>query len=245
MIFKKFSLTVLILCCVFCEQINGSQYVWQQTQTLRSYIQERMQKASFVSRVARCFNSGLDFCKKYPGTTGLMAANLGIFAAQKYYQYKAQAPILEMKFELSNSAVKQGEWWRLFTSMFLHGDSLHVAVNTFSLFNMRILEKIAGLKKFLSVYVASGVLANIASYGLGKLEERSLGASGAVFGLSGAYYGFAIKRKWITYNELAGSVASSLWQNIMLSRLLVGATDHVAHVGGLVSGYALGLAFSD
>lgn len=87
--------------------------------------------------------------------------------------------------------IKRGQWYRMFTSMFLHFGFLHLICNMYSLYNLGPgLEHFLGLPLFLLLYVISGLSGNMLSY---LAETRSgsyklsAGASGAIFGLLGAY----------------------------------------------------------
>lgn len=76
------------------------------------------------------------------------------------------------------------EIWRFFTSMFLHGDIMHLLYNMLALFMFGLaLERFIGSKRFLIVYFVSGLIANLVSI---NFYQSSLGASGAIFGIIGA-----------------------------------------------------------
>jgi rhomboid protease GluP len=81
--------------------------------------------------------------------------------------------------------IADGEYWRLFTSMFLHIGLMHLAFNGYALVVIGTeLESILGWARFLVVYLCSGLFGSLASYALSP--HLSAGASGAVFGLIGA-----------------------------------------------------------
>ena len=74
--------------------------------------------------------------------------------------------------------------WRFVTAIFLHGDTVHLLYNLFALLLFgSILERLIGEKKFLLVFFATGILANLISV---SFYPSSLGASGAIFGVIGA-----------------------------------------------------------
>ena len=76
------------------------------------------------------------------------------------------------------------QFWRFFTSIFLHGDFAHLLYNLFALALFgSMLEKFIGSRKFLIVFFVTGILANIISV---NFYDASLGASGAIFGIIGA-----------------------------------------------------------
>lgn len=136
-----------------------------------------------------------------------------------------------------------GEWWRLFTCMFLHIGVLHIAFNMWCLWDLGALaESLYGHWTFASVYLISGVGGSIASVAWHP-GIVSAGASGAIFGIAGAliasfYLGeFSLPR---------AAIQPSLRSVVMFAgyNLLFGAvssrTDNAAHVGGLVCGLVLG-----
>ena len=64
-----------------------------------------------------------------------------------------------------NGAIANGEWWRFFTPMFLHAGIMHILFNMFCLFVFGPeLEKIIGKMRFLTLYLLSGIFANVATY---------------------------------------------------------------------------------
>jgi len=93
-------------------------------------------------------------------------------------------------FSLIPAKVFEGEIWRIITSMFLHGDFLHLFYNSFALLMFGpILEKTIGYKRYLLVYFTSGILGGIA-YTLTSLVTNefftpAVGASGAIYGVIG------------------------------------------------------------
>ena len=88
----------------------------------------------------------------------------------------------------ANFLIAEGEWWRFITPMFLHGGLMHLLFNMFSLFLFGPeLEKLTGKVRFITVYALAGIFANIATYFLQPPSYLHLGASGAIFGVFGAY----------------------------------------------------------
>jgi rhomboid protease GluP len=144
--------------------------------------------------------------------------------------------------------VRAGEYWRLLTAMFLHGDGtirgdlLHLGMNLFALFQLGSLyEVMFGTRRFLIVYFVSGIAASITSY-LHNVGS-SVGASGAIFGILGAFI-FSVWRspRWRHERAARGIVKQLLFW--IAANLVIGATipqiDLAAHLGGLVTGLLLG-----
>ncbi|NIG53374.1 rhomboid family intramembrane serine protease [Chitinophaga sp. Cy-1792] len=132
-----------------------------------------------------------------------------------------------------------GQWWRLVTSMFLHGGLLHVAMNMYGLlFAAGLLERLLGSKKLLIVYMVTGIVASLASIAWHPATV-SVGASGAIFGLFGVLLALLIlDRK----NDLSKGLLMNMlfWTGINLTLGFSAGIDNAAHIGGLVSGLIIG-----
>ena len=85
-------------------------------------------------------------------------------------------------FVLNNLAYSQ--YWRFLTSIFLHSDITHLLFNLFALLFFGLsLERFLGSKRFLLIFLTSGIIANVIAV---NFYESSLGASGAIYGIIGA-----------------------------------------------------------
>jgi rhomboid protease GluP len=129
-----------------------------------------------------------------------------------------------------NEAIKDGEFYRLFTAIFLHSDFLHLLSNCYGIFIFSDLINRTGLIWFLGIYIISGIIGNIFSFLFNPFP--SLGASGAVFGLIGAFFllsGFSL-------NILVYIIISLVYAGMPGSRI-----DFFAHLGGLISGLIGGI----
>ena len=139
----------------------------------------------------------------------------------------------------------EGQWWRLLSAMFLHGDALHLLMNLIALFQLGSLyELMFGTKRFTIIYFVTGLVASLTSMFI--TGGPSVGASGAVFGIMGAFI-FSIRRspRW-RHERAARGIVSQLifWvvANIAIA-LKVPQIDLAAHMGGLVAGLILGAAW--
>ncbi|MFB6454984.1 rhomboid family intramembrane serine protease [Chitinophaga sp. Hz27] len=132
-----------------------------------------------------------------------------------------------------------GQWWRLVTSMFLHGGLMHVAMNMYGLlFAGSFLERLLDSKKLLIVYMITGIVASLASIAWHP-ETVSVGASGAIFGLFGVILAFLISDR---KNEFSKGLLMNMlfWIGFNLMLGLNEGIDNAAHIGGLVSGLIIG-----
>lgn len=152
---------------------------------------------------------------------------------------------------LDNSwmAVKlNGEYYRVFTSMFLHADIDHLLNNMFILFIIgKKYEEIEGKIRFILVYFLGGILASIASLSYNMFmgnEIVSLGASGAIFALIGASVATVVKcrdkLRTVSKRQMILFALFSLYAGFRST-----STDNIAHLGGFVAGFLIGLVISE
>nr|HEX4312343.1 rhomboid family intramembrane serine protease [Kofleriaceae bacterium] len=136
-----------------------------------------------------------------------------------------------------------GEPWRLATAMFLHAGVVHLALNMIFLFQVRTIERMMGRSRFAAIYVAGGLCGGVATLLFGHAAAASVGASGALFGVVGAYLAwFVVRRKRMDAETFA---AGMKWVAgfVVLNAVYAVATPRIdlsAHAGGLVAGFVLG-----
>ncbi len=145
-------------------------------------------------------------------------------------------------------ATKEGGWWRLLASAFLHYGVVHVAFNMWALTDAgRLVERLYGSADFLALYLFSALTGSLASLLWSADRVVSVGASGAVFGVYGALIAYlVVQRGSVPASVLKGLATSA---SIFIGYVLVfGALqkgiDNAAHVGGLLGGIAAGVALS-
>ena len=139
------------------------------------------------------------------------------------------------------------EWYRLISSAFLHADVEHLVNNMILLyFSGDIVERSLGKIRFLLLYLIAAVSGNLlsAAYELstGSFYD-SIGASGAVFGLTGALLFLVILKRrsaaHISLQRMLVSVALSFYAGFSDS-----SVNNAAHLGGLVTGFILAFVLS-
>jgi rhomboid protease GluP len=136
-----------------------------------------------------------------------------------------------------------GDWWRLFTYMFLHGSLMHIAFNMWCLWDLgRLCESLYGRWTFAAIYLITGVAGGLASVAWNP-QVLSVGASGAIFGLAGALAAsFYLGEFSIPKVAIQGTLRSLLFFigfNVIFGAMIPGI-DNACHGGGLVSGVILG-----
>lgn len=144
-----------------------------------------------------------------------------------------------------NELIYQGEYWRFVTPIFLHANALHLGLNMFNLlFLGRYLERIAGPTRLLFIYLITGIISVIASVTFAP-EVLSIGASGAIFGIVGAYSTFIFMHRQALPKKgmpAIGELVFIIGINLSLG-LMVDNIDNYAHIGGLLSGFLVGWYF--
>jgi rhomboid protease GluP len=132
---------------------------------------------------------------------------------------------------------------RLISAMFLHAGLIHLAFNMWALWDMgRLAERFYGNGQFLFIYVLAGIFGGLASLFFGAKTTVAVGASGAIFGVAGALAAGVFTKPNALPPQLVASMRTSLLSFIGISLFMgfsVPNIDNAAHIGGLISGFAL------
>lgn len=141
--------------------------------------------------------------------------------------------------------VLKGQYYRIFTAMFLHADFMHLLNNCVTcLFLGMMVEKMEGFFPCLCIYLLSGIGGNVASL-LYKYKHEpyvlSIGASGAVFGLMGFCLAAVVLdrvRSQTTVRQVMFAIILSFYAGVSSQKI-----DNAAHAGGLLTGFLLGAGY--
>jgi len=136
-----------------------------------------------------------------------------------------------------------GEWWRLLSSMFLHAGLIHLGLNSYVLWIFGVeIERQIGRLFTLAVFLVTGIFAGATSFAFAPGYLVAVGASGAIFGLVGAFiaYNYLRRHHVMAQARLRGAL-SMLLINLIIGFSIPGI-DWRAHVGGLVAGLVAGFA---
>lgn len=186
-----------------------------------------------------------------PATTNIIFAILAGLAFEIFTGAWSNPAILRDYANLPITALRvSGEYWRWLSSMFLHGDGtifgtvLHLALNLVALFQLGTLyEMMFGTRRFLVIYFASGIIASITSSLHLAFYGSSVGASGAIAGVLGAFISSVFRSPTFRHNRAARNLVAQciFWilANVALATRVQGV-DHWAHAGGLIAGLILG-----
>lgn len=173
-------------------------------------------------------------------TIALIVINLAFFlvtALQARSGMDLTNSELYLRGGLIPAEVGSGEYWRLITAGFLHGNLIHLAVNMLSLYWLGIpLERILGRGRMLTIYLLSLVGASVAVLMLSAPVTLTVGASGAVYGLMGALLA-TFRRLKLSLQPLVVVLAI----NVFITFTYPGLSWQ-GHLGGFVIGAVVGAA---
>lgn len=171
-----------------------------------------------------------------------------LVASAVVYVLGALSPELERTIfdngALFPALVRDGDWYRLVSSAFLHAGLYHILFNMWALWILGPgIEREVGSVPFAGLYLASAMVGSVA-YVLAESSTPAVGASGAVFGLFGAWLASAWKRRSTPAGRAnLQSIGIILGLNLMLPFVVEGIAWE-AHVGGLLAGFAIAFAWT-
>jgi len=147
------------------------------------------------------------------------------------------------------AVVVQGEYWRLFTALFLHGGFTHLLFNIFALYILGPpLERSIGTIRFAVCYLMSGLASSagvVALTVLGFVQVSQLvGASGCIMGIVGAWAGFLVRHRHAPQaKQRLGNVVMIIVIQVAFD-LSTPQVSMAAHLCGLIAGFVLGLVIA-
>ncbi len=175
----------------------------------------------------------------------LLAAIIVVFGLETLAGGSTEIEVLVRMGAKVTALIVAGQYWRLFTAMFLHIGAFHLLFNAYALFAIGTeLERIYGPLRFALIYILSGLMGSLASYAFSW--TLSAGASGAIFGLIGALAAFFLlhrERLGAWGRARLGNIAFLIAINLFLGFTRPGI-DNLGHIGGLIGGLALGWALA-
>jgi membrane associated rhomboid family serine protease len=184
-------------------------------------------------------SSFLAVARTAPVTSALIVANLVVFVifviGGSGFASSTIGSLESHTVQFSPS-IASGQWYRILTAMFSHFGILHVGSNMFVLYVIGIpLERQIGRVRYAAIYLVAGIGGGVATYLFVNAHTVSGGASGAIFGLLGAY---AVIARRLGSAQL-GPILSTIVFNLVITFAIPGIsiTDHI---GGLVVGAILG-----
>lgn len=139
-----------------------------------------------------------------------------------------------------NPMIASGQYYRLITSMFLHSDITHLLFNMYALNILgQNVEFVYGKLKFIIIYLIAGIFGSLGSFILS--QSIAVGASGAIFGLLGAYLYLYISRPKAFSGKYIKSLLTIIGINLLLG-IIIPNIDNWAHIWGLIGGFIISWA---
>ncbi len=183
-----------------------------------------------------------------PAVTTLLIINVAVFGLE-FLRGGVQNPLtLHQLGELDTDSVRYAhEYWRMFSALFLHYGLLHLVFNLMALFVLGPpLEEEIGVISFFVVYLVSGLgsSATVVALTLFRITGpmQVVGASGCVMGVVGAWAGLLLRHR---HAPLAQQRLRNILTIVGLQFVFDLTTPQIslaAHLGGLITGFLLGLA---
>jgi rhomboid protease GluP len=134
---------------------------------------------------------------------------------------------------------RNGEWWTLLTAIYLHGGLLHIFFNVLWIRQLGpAVEELYGPARLVIIFTAAGAFGFVASNLLSPWP--SVGASGSIFGLLGALVAFGQKRGG-TFGAMVLRQYGQWALVLFVLGFLMPGVNNIAHAGGFVGGFAVGL----
>jgi membrane associated rhomboid family serine protease len=177
-----------------------------------------------------------------PVTKALIALNVAIYLVTVVQGNGLSSPggNLYIRWLLYGPLVAHGGWYRLVTSMFLHGFLLHIVFNMVALYFIGIpVEQYLGRARYIGLYFVSG-LAGAAGALLQAPTVPTVGASGAIFGILGAM----LVIEWQITGRLAGQAMTWIVINLAIDFFYRSSISWGGHLGGLVGGILITLGYA-
>jgi rhomboid protease GluP len=184
----------------------------------------------------------------YTITVALIVINVLVFLAMVASGISFTQPtpldVFNWGGDFGPATVGAHQWWRLLTSCFLHFGIIHIGMNMYVLYLIGpFIETVFGRMRYLLIYFFAGLAGSIVSVWVHPMAVGA-GASGAIFGLYGAVFGFLlIKRRTLNpaaTKSIGKSAGIFILYNVVYGSMS-GTTDLSAHLGGLLAGFLAGM----
>ena len=217
---------------------------WQQEEQRRreAYYQMNSQNSNTPDALEQIFRGPLNWMNLL-----MIGINVVIFIIMEFLGSTEDTGFMLQWGAACRPFILNGEWYRLFTSMFLHFGIYHLANNmAVLLFMGDMVENAVGHWKYLAIYLGSGLVGNLLSLYMDIQSQSnivSVGASGAIYGIIGGVFVLMIKNKKqvreIVIRRLVFVIVVTIYYGSQAAQI-----DNAAHVGGLIGGIVLTVLFT-
>ena len=233
--------------------LHPSAELHEQVQLFRRLEFHQNDRAVFASPPVEGEIAGKDRHRRFrnaPAVLGLILLNTAAFIFEISFGSWTDPEVLHHLGALEPYAVVvQGQYWRLFTALFLHAGFVHLLFNLFALYVLGPpLERSIGAIRFAICYLISGLVSSAGVVGLtviGLVQVAQLvGASGCIMGIVGAWAGFLLRHRHAPHaKQRLGNVVMIVAIQTAFD-LSTPQVSMAAHLCGLVAGFVLGLALT-
>ena len=168
-----------------------------------------------------------------PVVIALIVVNAVVFVASGF----GKVSVIDRFGLWPNGVHFEHQYYRAFDAIFLHLNFLHIASNMITLLLVGpAVEVMLGKARFLALYLLAGLGGNVLAYLIAPANQVGAGASGAIFGVMGAYVVLARLRQ-----KPMGPVVALIVINLVIG--FTGNIEWQAHIGGLLIGAVLAVAY--
>jgi rhomboid protease GluP len=176
------------------------------------------------------------YYKKYPITTIILIINTIMVFVTMFVGGFNNPTLTKLGALVPSRVIEDGEYYRLFTKMFLHGGIIHFLANSIFLFYLgSFFERLMGRWKYILIYLLSGLGAGLLITWLGEENGVTIGASGALFGVLGSLLVLTyIKKEWF-HPAFISSIRSITIINIIFTFVIPNISVY-GHLGGFITG---------
>ena len=169
-----------------------------------------------------------------PITKTIIMINVAVFIMTEFVARKGNSVVSQGNLGLNPIYIDQGEWWRLFTSGFLHFSLIHIGFNMLILYRLgETFERTLGPWRFIALYTTCLLGGAAGAVVVDPINGLTGGASGAVFGLAAAAV-IALRQRGVSFNN-------SQWGPLLLVNLVLTFTLNGVSKGGHIGGLLFGL----
>ena len=181
------------------------------------------------------------YLRFYPFTSLLLAANVIVFLILTFSGGSTSVRTLLEHGAVMNVEPFRDESWRYIAAIFLHNGFDHLLMNSFALLVITPpMERILGTFRYALLYLLTGVLGNILSVALyDRMGEVALlvGASGAIYGVYGAFLYIALLQRHMLDEASRKMLFTLLIIGVVFS--FAPGIGWMAHLGGMLGGFFL------
>lgn len=180
------------------------------------------------------------YLTKFPITSLIIAINVIYFGLLHLFPGVNDSETIFKWGAYYLPAIQDGQYYRFITPIFMQIGISHFIFNLFSIFLfVSVLESLIGRSRFIVIYLGAGIAGNLTTY-LFSSSDLSLGASGAIMGVMGAFLYLSQKKSVLLDDASRKTIIPILVVNLVYT-FIDPQISITGHIGGLIVGYLLSL----